>query len=212
MDINDRGMRGRYRSWRAGLSAAAHDLAGIGSAPAPAAPAAVPALAAVQVTADAQVYRAVSTEAVAMHEMFVNALEMSADSYTVTETVNAALVRANRYAVPRPFHRDWHFSPREARCHWCRWRSIRWNMPANAVLVLHRHDAEMIHAIAGRGEWAVMADLADLYPLEVFLDLYGLPAAGSRPLDGLGRRCHRRQAASHRRGRRPVSRERRLAG
>jgi cytochrome P450 len=48
-------------------------------------------------------------------------------------------------------------------------------MPANAVLVLHRHDAEMVHAIAGRGEWAVMADLANRYPLEVFLDLYGLP-------------------------------------
>jgi hypothetical protein len=103
MSINDRGMRGRYRSWRAGLSAAARNLAGIGSAPAPAAPAAVPALAAAQVTADAQVYRAVSTQAVAMHEMFVNALEMSADSYTVTETVNAALVRGEPVRSPTAF-------------------------------------------------------------------------------------------------------------
>lgn len=33
----------------------------------------------------------------------------------------------------------------------------------------------MIGALAGRGECEVMADLASLYPFQVFLDLYGLP-------------------------------------
>lgn len=42
--------------------------------------------------------------------------------------------------------------------------------------VLERHAAEMIGAIASRRECEVMADFAKLYPYEVFLDLYGLPA------------------------------------
>ena len=41
--------------------------------------------------------------------------------------------------------------------------------------VLERHAAEMIAALAGRGECEVMADFANLYPFQVFLDLYGLP-------------------------------------
>ncbi len=41
--------------------------------------------------------------------------------------------------------------------------------------VLERHAAEMISAIAERGECEVMADFARLYPFQVFLDLYGLP-------------------------------------
>jgi cytochrome P450 len=41
--------------------------------------------------------------------------------------------------------------------------------------VLQRHAAEMIAALAGRGECEVMADFASLYPFQVFLDLYGLP-------------------------------------
>jgi cytochrome P450 len=41
--------------------------------------------------------------------------------------------------------------------------------------VLVRHAADMIDAIAGRGECEVMADLARTYPFQVFLDLYGLP-------------------------------------
>jgi cytochrome P450 len=41
--------------------------------------------------------------------------------------------------------------------------------------VLERHAADMIAALAGRGECEVMADLANLYPFQVFLDLYGLP-------------------------------------
>jgi cytochrome P450 len=41
--------------------------------------------------------------------------------------------------------------------------------------VLERHAAEMIEAIAARGECDAMADFAKLYPFQVFLDLYGLP-------------------------------------
>jgi cytochrome P450 len=41
--------------------------------------------------------------------------------------------------------------------------------------VLVRHAADMIDAIASRGECEVMADLARTYPYQVFLDLYGLP-------------------------------------
>jgi cytochrome P450 len=41
--------------------------------------------------------------------------------------------------------------------------------------VLERHAAEMIEALAVRGECDAMADFAKLYPFQVFLDLYGLP-------------------------------------
>lgn len=41
--------------------------------------------------------------------------------------------------------------------------------------VLRRHAVDMIEGIAGRGECEVMAELATLYPFQVFLDLYGLP-------------------------------------
>lgn len=41
--------------------------------------------------------------------------------------------------------------------------------------VLERHAADMIDALAGRGECEAMADFARLYPFQVFLDLYGLP-------------------------------------
>ncbi|HSS23557.1 MAG TPA: cytochrome P450 [Mycobacterium sp.] len=41
--------------------------------------------------------------------------------------------------------------------------------------VLERHAAEMIDALAGRGQCEAMADFARLYPFQVFLDLYGLP-------------------------------------
>jgi cytochrome P450 len=41
--------------------------------------------------------------------------------------------------------------------------------------VLVRHANEMIAALAGRGGCEVMADFANLYPFQVFLDLYGLP-------------------------------------
>ncbi len=41
--------------------------------------------------------------------------------------------------------------------------------------VLVRHASDMIAALAGRGGCEVMADFANLYPFQVFLDLYGLP-------------------------------------
>jgi cytochrome P450 len=41
--------------------------------------------------------------------------------------------------------------------------------------VLERHAAEMIAAFAGDGHCEAMADFANLYPFQVFLDLYGLP-------------------------------------
>ncbi len=46
---------------------------------------------------------------------------------------------------------------------------------ARSLPVLRRHAAEMIDAIAAREECDAMADLAGLYPFQVFLDLYGLP-------------------------------------
>ncbi len=42
--------------------------------------------------------------------------------------------------------------------------------------VLVRHAADMIDAIAAKGECEAMKDLARLYPFQVFLDLYGLPS------------------------------------
>jgi len=86
------------------LAAAAGELAGIGSqmnaqnataaAPTtgvvPAAADDVSALTAAQFAAHAQMYQAVSAQAAAIHEMFVNALGTSAGSYAATEAANAA--------------------------------------------------------------------------------------------------------------------------
>jgi hypothetical protein len=85
------------------LSAAATSLQGIGSginaqnaaaaAPTtgvvPAAADEVSALTAAQFTAHAQMYQAVSAQAAAIHEMFVNTLGTSAGSYAATEAANA---------------------------------------------------------------------------------------------------------------------------
>jgi PE family len=85
------------------LTAAAANLAGIGSgvtaqnaaaaAPTtgitPAAADEVSALTAAQFAAHAQMYQAVSAEAAAIHDMFVNTLGTSAGSYAVTEAANA---------------------------------------------------------------------------------------------------------------------------
>lgn len=46
---------------------------------------------------------------------------------------------------------------------------------SQSLPVLRRHAADMIDGIANRGECEVMADLANLYPFQVFVDLYGLP-------------------------------------
>lgn len=86
------------------LAAAAGSLQGIGSAlnaqnaaaatpttgVVPAAADEVSALAAAQFAAHAQIYQAVSAQAAAIHEMFVNTLQMSSGSYAATEAANAA--------------------------------------------------------------------------------------------------------------------------
>jgi hypothetical protein len=86
------------------ISAAATNLQGIGSglnaqnaaaaAPTtgvvPAAADEVSALTAAQFVAQAQLYQAVSQQAAAIHEMFVNTLGTSAGSYAATEVANAA--------------------------------------------------------------------------------------------------------------------------
>ncbi len=86
------------------LAAAAGTLQGIGSAlsaqnAASAAPTAgvvpaaadeVSALTAAQFAPHAQMYQAVSAQAAAIHEQFVNTLSMSSGSYAATEAANAA--------------------------------------------------------------------------------------------------------------------------
>ena len=86
------------------LAAAAGQLAGVGSevaaqnaaaaAPttgvAPAAADEVSALTAAQFAAQAAMYQAVSAHAAAVHELFVDALSASSDSYRATESANAS--------------------------------------------------------------------------------------------------------------------------
>jgi hypothetical protein len=86
------------------LTAAAENLQGIGSsltaqnwavaAPttgvSPAAADEVSALTAVQFATHGQMYQAISAQAAAIHEMFVNTLGASAGSYAATEAANAA--------------------------------------------------------------------------------------------------------------------------
>ena len=85
------------------LSAAAGDLQGVGAdltahnsaaagpttAVSPAAADEVSALTAAQFSAHAQLYQAVSAQASAIHETFVNTLSNSAVSYAATEAANA---------------------------------------------------------------------------------------------------------------------------
>ncbi|MCV7259001.1 PE family protein [Mycobacterium shimoidei] len=89
------------------LTAAAGALQGIGSALAaqnaaaaapttgviPPAADAVSALTAAQFATHAQMYQAVSAQAQAIHEMFVNTLATSAGSYATTEAANAIAAR-----------------------------------------------------------------------------------------------------------------------
>ena len=56
----------------------------------PAAADEVSALTAAQFAAHAQLYQAVSAQATAIHELFVNTLGISSGSYAVTEAANAA--------------------------------------------------------------------------------------------------------------------------
>ncbi|MBS4730219.1 PE family protein [Mycobacterium sp. SM1] len=88
------------------MTAAAANLAGIGSsvsahnaaavAPTtgvvPAAADEVSALTAMRFAAHASAYQAVSAQAAAIHELFVSTLESSAGSYALTEAANAASV------------------------------------------------------------------------------------------------------------------------
>src|ERR1700722_3735109 len=85
------------------VSAAAENLQGIGSAMTaqnvaaatpingvlPAAAAGVSALTAVQFATHAQMYQAISAQAAAIHQMFVDTLGTSAGSYATTEAANA---------------------------------------------------------------------------------------------------------------------------
>src|SRR5271170_6529849 len=85
------------------LASAAGDLQGIGTAMnagnmaaaapttgvVPAAADEVSALTAAQFATHAQMYQAVSAQAAAIHEMFVNTLGTSAGSYAATEAANA---------------------------------------------------------------------------------------------------------------------------
>jgi hypothetical protein len=89
------------------LAAAAGTLHGIGAAMSsqnaaaaapttgvvPAAADEVSALTAAQFAAHAQMYQAVSAQAAAIHEMFVNTLHLSGASYRITEVANAASAR-----------------------------------------------------------------------------------------------------------------------
>jgi hypothetical protein len=59
----------------------------------PAAADEVSALTAAQFAAHAQLYQAVSAQAAAIHEMFVNTLSISAGSYAATEAANATATR-----------------------------------------------------------------------------------------------------------------------
>lgn len=52
----------------------------------------VSALTAAQFAVHAQMYQAIGAQATAIHELFVNALGVSAGSYAVTEAANAAAV------------------------------------------------------------------------------------------------------------------------
>jgi hypothetical protein len=56
----------------------------------PAAADEVSALTAAQFAAHAQMYQAISAQATAVHELFVNTLSMSSGSYAITEAANAA--------------------------------------------------------------------------------------------------------------------------
>jgi len=78
----------RYRgaAMAAGNAAAAAPTTGV----IPAAADEVSALTAAQFAAHAELYQAVSAQAAAIHEMFVNTLGLSAGSYATTEAANAA--------------------------------------------------------------------------------------------------------------------------
>lgn len=80
---------GNLQGIGAALSAQNEASAGPTTAVIPAAADEVSALTATQFATHAQLYQAVSTQAAAIHEMFVNTLGVSAGSYAATEAANA---------------------------------------------------------------------------------------------------------------------------
>jgi hypothetical protein len=74
-----------------GSSLAAQNVAAAGPTTGvlPAAADEVSALTAVQFATHAEMYRAISAQAAAIHDMFVNTLSVSASSYAATEAANA---------------------------------------------------------------------------------------------------------------------------
>jgi PE family len=79
-------LQGIGSSMTAGNAAVAAPTTGV----VPAAADEVSALTAAQFGAHAEMYQAVSAQAAAIHEMFVNTLDISAGSYAATEAANAA--------------------------------------------------------------------------------------------------------------------------
>ena len=79
-------LQGIGSAMTAGSAAAAAPTTGV----VPAAADEVAALTAAQFAAHAQMYQAVSAQAAAIHELFVNTLTTSAGSYAATEAANAA--------------------------------------------------------------------------------------------------------------------------
>ena len=79
-------LQGIGSAMTAGNSAAAAATTGV----LPAAADEVSALTAAQFVVHAEMYQAVSAQAAAIHEMFVNTLGVSAGSYAATEAANAA--------------------------------------------------------------------------------------------------------------------------
>lgn len=79
-------LRGLGSTMAAGNAAAAAPTTGI----VPAAADEVSALTAAQFASHGQLYQAISAQAAAIHEMFVNTLGVSAGSYAATEAANAA--------------------------------------------------------------------------------------------------------------------------
>jgi hypothetical protein len=79
-------LQGIGSAMTAGNTAAAAPTTGV----VPAAADEVSALTAAQFAAHAQMYQAISAQAAAIHELFVNTLGSSAGSYAATEAANAA--------------------------------------------------------------------------------------------------------------------------
>jgi hypothetical protein len=81
---------GNLQGIGSGMTAGSAAAAGPTTGVVPAAADEVSALTATQFAAHASMFQAVSAQAAAIHEMFVNTLGISAGSYAATEAANAA--------------------------------------------------------------------------------------------------------------------------